>query len=236
MLQKEGLSPEEQFYIPIDIAPDVGSPVCTDPALTFKRNADFLLCLMGKENSRLLVQERYDAMRENFLFETTGIDPYIYYPEENSSSFVPIQMALENDLILDVLTPETKILQRLGTWETGKLVHGNGNPLAADYHSLADFCYGENCVEIRLPWLLLNVADPSAMQVHRDYYQHYGVETQTISQIWFGVGSKGEEAIAMQPYSVKGWGRHLAWQERLKQSYYVVQSYWKGGSTDAAGH
>lgn len=236
LLEKEGLSPEEHLYIPIDIAPDVGSQVCAQPALTFERNVDFLLCLTGTENSRLLVQERYDAMRENFLFEITGVNPYIYYPEQDSSIFVPIQMALENDLILDVVTPETRALQRLGTWETGKLLHGNGNPAAANYFSLADFCYGENCVEIRLPWLLLNVADPSAMQVHCDYYQHYGVETQTISQIWFGVSLAGEETIAMQPYSVKGWGRQLTWQERLKQSYYVVQAQWKGGGADATEH
>ena len=37
---------------------------------------------------------------------------------------------------------------------------------AADYDSLADFCFGEDCVEIRIPWALLNFANPAEMLIH----------------------------------------------------------------------
>lgn len=53
---------------------------------------------------------------------------------------------------------------------TGRLVHGNGNPQSPEYNSLADICFGDGLVEIRLPWLMLNFSDPSAVQIHDDYH------------------------------------------------------------------
>lgn len=46
-----------------------------------------------------------------------------------------------------------------------------------DTDTLADFCYGDDCVEVRLPWLLINMGDPSNSLVHRDYYVCHGVES-----------------------------------------------------------
>ena len=183
----EGVSREERVYLPLDLSPEVGSAVCLSPALTFQREADLLLCLDGTDNARLLVQERCDPLRERFLFETEGEDPFYDPPTQNSGRFVPLGMAVRNPLLVDNLTPETRALQRLGVWETGRLVHGNGDSTSDQYNSLADFCFGANCVEIRLPWLLLNVGDPAAMGVHRDYYQYYGVELKQIKALWVGV-------------------------------------------------
>ena len=147
----------------------------------------------------------------------------------SSGSFVPLGTAVKNTLLVDTLTPETRSLQRLGVWETGKLVHGNGDSQAPDYNSLADFCFGEGCVEIRLPWLLLNVGAPASMMVHRDYYQHYGVEFKPIRELWIGAAQdSGEKEISMESLQVRGW-KSLEFRERLKESYYMVQAYWKGG-------
>ena len=175
-------------------------------------------------SSCVLVQERYDAMRERFLFETEGSDPFASVPDKDSSRFVPIRMALSNNQLVEHLTAESMALRRLKTWETGRLVHGNGDSTAADYNSLADFCYGEGCVEVRLPWLLLNVADPSARQIHRDYYPLYGVELQTVRGLWLGVGTSAAE-IPMAHFPLKGW-RSVQYRERLKESYRVLQALW----------
>ena len=229
----EGVSREERVYLPLDLSPEVGSAVCLSPALTFQREADLLLCLDGTDNTRLLVQERCDPLRERFLFETEGEDPFHDPPAQNSGRFVPLGMAVRNPLLVDNLTPETRALQRLGVWETGRLVHGNGDSTSDQYNSLADFCFGANCVEIRLPWLLLNVGDPAAMGVHRDYYQYYGVELKQIKALWVGAAREGEgDAIPMASLRVKGW-RHLDYRERLKESYYIVQSNWKGDNIAA---
>lgn len=233
LIQGEGVGPETPLYLPIDTTQESGSALCAAPALTFDRAADFLLCLDGRENSRLLVQERYDAMRENFLFEVTGEDPFVSCPAADSPAFVPVTMALRSSALIDagaILTPaEAQSIRALGTWETGRLTHGRGDPAGPDYNSLADFCYGQDCVEIRLPWLLLNVADPTWMQIHSDYYQHYGVKTHAVRTCWIGL-SAGDGEIVMEPVSLKSRGDRPEWHERLKQSYYIVQTAWKGVS------
>ncbi len=230
----EGADPETAVYLPLDISPEVGSRRSDRPPLAFQRDADFLLCINGRENSRLLVQERCDPLRERFLYETTGDDPFLSFPEKDSGAFIPLYMVVRNPLLVDILNPETRALQRLGMWETGRLVHGNGDSEAANYNSLADFCFGENCVEIRLPWLLLNVGDPSSMLVHRDYYQHYGVEFLQIQRLWIGVSRGGErDKIPMSALKLKGW-KTVDYRERLKESYYIMQKCWEGGYRDEA--
>ena len=229
----EGTLPTDRVYIPLDLSSEAGSRASRDPDLTFARDADLLLCLDGPDNSRLLVQERYDATRENFLYEIEGTDPFVEVPEAGSRRFVPIVMALRNDLLVDALVPEKTALQRLNTWETGRLVWGCGDPEDPDYNSLADVCFGEACVEIRLPWLLLNVGDPGTMQVHRDYYTHYGVEFEPIRRIWLGAARNGAGGeIPMYDFRVKGW-ESVEYRERLKQSYRVIQDLWKDGEADA---
>ena len=42
---------------------------------------------------------------------------------------------------------------------------------------------GDGFVEIKIPWQLLNFADPTKMYIHDDYYEVYGVEyLEKISQ------------------------------------------------------
>lgn len=232
LLRGKGVSPDKTLYLPIDITGESGSTECAEPALTFDRAADFLLCVEGRESSRLLVQERYDAVRENFLWELTGENPFVVFPAADSANFVPVTMVLENNSIISAsealtLSPAELTRRRaLGIWETGRLIHGNGDPTSADYNSLADFCFGEECVEIRLPWLLLNVADPSQPRAHRDYYEYYGVRSQRISEIWLGAGD-GSAAIGLNPLPLQGWKFPSA-RERLKESYYVARDAWKG--------
>lgn len=224
----EGVSPEKPAYVPLDISPEVGSRSCDSLSIAFQRETDLILCLAGTDNSRLLVQERWDPLRERFQYETEGEDPFLDFPEKDSPRFVPLGMAVQNPLLVDELTPETRALQRLGVWEAGRLTHGNGDSQSEEYNSLADFCFGEGCVEVRLPWLMLNIGDPSAMMAHRDYYQHYGVEFKPIQEIWIGASQgDAEEEIPMRAFRVKGW-KTLLYRERLKESYYTMQAYWKG--------
>ena len=230
MLQGNLVSPEQTLYLPMDLTEDLGSTRCAQPELTFDRAADFLLCLDGESGSRLLVQERYDAMRENFNYETGGEDPFINFPEKESPDFLMIRMATENASMAE-LTPEmdaetVRQLRALKSWETGRLVHGNGDPASEQYNSLADFCYGADCVEIRLPWMLLNVADPVDREIHQDYYEHYGVETEVISGFSIGLGD-GSSEIALAEVKLDHMSQSVEWTERLKQSYDIIREHWK---------
>lgn len=230
LVQGDSVSPENRLFLPFDMTDDLGSFTCADPTLSFDRAADFVLCIDGTENSRLLVQERYDAARANFGYELGSGNPYFDIPEADSPIFKIVNMVLRNDTLVDTdagLPPEDVWQMRaLGLYDTGKLTHGCGDPSNENYNSLADFCFGENCVEIRLPWLLLNVADPTLMQVHGDYYTNYGVVSEITTTFYIGLGS-GSDEISLTPVKTSGWDLELEWRERLKQSYYVIQQYWQ---------
>ncbi len=228
-----GVGQNNTVYLPMDTCPEVGSRCCDSPKLSFSRDADFILCLGGAWDTSLLVQERYDPLREKFLYELTQEDPFAQVPEKAGSGFVPVSLAKDNPTLVDTLTYETIALRSLYTIDAGHLVHGNGDPDSPDYNSLADFCYGSGCVELRLPWLLLNVGSPSTMEVHGDYYKRYGVELIPVKEFWIGATRGGEEECAMTPLPLRGTGSRVVYRERLKQSYYIMQALWKGGGSGA---
>ena len=105
---------------------------------------------------------------------------------------------------------------------------GNGNPECEDFDSLTDFCFTpEGGVEIRIPWQLLNFADPSVMNIHDDYYEHYGIEYIQIDALYAGVCRGGADTrVQLAPFALKGWGNDPSYHERLKESYYILQNYW----------
>lgn len=230
LIQGSGVGPGQPLYLPLDLSPEMGTRRSAFPALTFDRAAEFLLVVDGTSRTRLLVQERSDPVRWNYLFEMTGRNAFTSFPDKEDAFFYTARMAVQNTALLEnyysLSASERRDLTAMKTWNTGFLVYGNADPQAADYNSLADFCFGEDCVEIRLPWLLLNVGDPSAMSVHRDYYEHYGTEFTSISQIWMGLAQDGQAQLF--PFTVKGTGRHPETEERLKQSYQVIRLAWTG--------
>ena len=176
LVEGSDVSENKTLYFPVDTTGESGSRTSDSPKLNFSADADFLLCLNGKNDSRLLVQSRYDSVRENFLNEMEGKNPFEEYPEADASEFVPIRMAMENKTVLEQVNPETYPLRYLPAWKAGKLRHGNNNPDSETYDSLADFCYGDGCVEIRIPWALLNFSNPAQRLIHADYYKNYGVK------------------------------------------------------------
>ena len=131
---------------------------------------------------------------------------------------VPLQQYIFNDLI------DYYSLNK--SYETGKLRYGNGNPESEDFDSLADFCAGDGFVEIRIPWQLLNFADPSNMKIHDDYYKNHGVEYLRIDHISVGAGD-GSQTIELHEFPLKPLGKKPEYHERLKKSYYILQDYWQ---------
>lgn len=220
LIRKEGDGP---FYLPIDTTQKSGSKTCQGKNLTFDREADFLLVLDGKENSRLLVQERYEVLRAMFYHEAYAEDAYIDPPAKDTPVFKPVELLLQTATPL--LSGEWAATAE--TYETGLLTYGNANPKVANYNSLADFMFSTDgqYIEVKLPWQLLNFADPSSMNIHDDYYAHYGVEKQTIKECYIGLGD-GSETISMEAVPLKGWKNKVTYHERLKPSYYRLQKLW----------
>lgn len=231
MVKGEEITKRTGLYIPIDTLDSVGSRMYQPYNLTFSKSADFVLCINGINNTKLLVQERYNSLRENYLEEITGENPFSEYPKKDSKTFVPIQMILSK---FNMVTPEMEELGQVEkvyskTYDTGKLVYGNANPNSEMYDSLADFCFGNNCVEVRIPWNLLNVSSPYSMLIHDDYYQYYGREDKEIEEIYLGIADRQENRVVkMEKMPVSGWDSdEIYYHERLKQSYYIIQEEWR---------
>ena len=227
LVKKENLDfSNDIIFIPIDTTQKTGSNYCKEYDAKFDREADFLLVINGIDNTRLLVQERYEALRSTYSQRINGFDTYRKenIPEKNSPIFVPINTIVEKKVLSE--NPFERNIDILV--ETGKLLYGNANPESQEFNSLADFISAGDYIEIRIPWQLLNFSDPSRMQIHDDYYDgNYGIKNISISEMYIGAGSKSER-IALKKLKLKGWENKVTYHERLKQSYYVMQGLWKG--------
>ena len=221
----QGFDPEAgPIYIPIDTTPKTGSTYCENYDLTFERPCDFVITINGTEDSRVVVQERYEVLKSTYWESYYIGDPYLNPPDADSPLFVNINMAMK---LMD-LVPTNDPAQTIGeVYETGLLRYGNANPTSADFDSLADYMFTDNGVEIRIPWQLLNFSNPSEMMIHDDYYEHYGVENLPIEEMFVGLAlGETEEEIPLASFPLEGWGKHVTYHERLKESYYILQDYW----------
>ena len=226
LVKKPGFDPvTDTLYIPIDTTPKTGGTYCQTYNVAFERACDFLVVIQGRENSRVMVQQRHEVLRSTYAYDYYTEDPYISPPEKDTPVFVNIYLPLiQRDFLRDPDQTEPS-----GTkFDTGALRYGNANPEAEDFDSLADFIFTGDFVEIRLPWQLLNFSNPSEMMIHDDYYECYGVENLHIGEMYVGVGCYGEteNPIPMASFPLKGWGKKTTAHERLKRSYYILRDYW----------
>lgn len=218
----------DKIYIPLDITPKSGSNYCENYNLKFDRAADFVIVINGKDNSRVQVQERYEALRSTYAMNVYDYDTYDVdnVPEKNSPKFVNIDMILQTATAL-IYNNQTATAE---VFETGKLLYGNANPKSKDFNSLADFCSSGDYIELKFPWQLLNFYDPSRMKIHDDYYdENYGVNYIIIDEMHAGICTPDKnKRTAMKKIKLKGWGNDVTSHERLKSSYYIMQDLWKG--------
>ncbi len=224
MIHKPGLDFDtEKLYIPIDVTPKSGAAYCENFDLRFDRPVDFVISLDGREHSRLLVHERYEALRAMYSENAYGFNTYFpeHIPAPDSPKFVPIHLMLQVAPAFSYSRPSS--LSK--TYETGALRYGNANPESPDFNCLADFIVNGDNVELKLPWQLLNFADPSRMKIHDDYYDgNYGIELISIRELYAGITQ--DATCALSPLALKGWGNKVSYHERLKDAYYLMQQLW----------
>lgn len=241
LVEKDGLDiNKDKLYIPIDTAPKSGGLWAEGLNVSMSEAADFIIEIDGKENSRVWVHERYDTIQALYAdLVSLKREVHDYVPPVDSAVFNKIYLLLQKDdyyhmgVNSEPVQIEFNAFQMFNTaydsvmqkYETGKLVYGNANPSAQDFNSLADFMAGDGFVEIKLPWGVLNFANPVEMKIHDDYYQYYGVEYHRIEKMQIGVGD-GEQTIMMEVFPLKKLGRKPTYHERLKASYYILQDYW----------
>ena len=105
----------------------------------------------------MTVYPRYDAFAYEYGAEA-GLDLDRYRNPE-PGDFTPLRLVINRGYTV----PVTDEYVPFESVETGQLRYGNGNPESPAYDSLADvhLAPSSDAIELRLPWGLLNVADPS---------------------------------------------------------------------------
>lgn len=221
MLENYNIDKGEPLIIPLDTMYNQGNDFYGGKA--FERSADFIISIEGRSNSKVLVDSYYDTFTYTYgdilkMFPVTD-----NYSKKNSGEFSPIYLCTNRELYL----PQDDKTIPLQKYETGLLHYGNGNPESDEYDSLADFCASDTMVEMRIPWQLINIMDPSTLAAIGDF--HGGtIEAKKIKGIYIGNAVNREssvnegEQIKMKLYSWKSW-EEPSYHERLKPSYYILK-------------
>lgn len=241
MVDLNGKNPEnEELFIPIDTIQKTGAKEANRFNIKANRDMDFVINVAGRTDSKLFVQDRYektkalysDRIYRNYKQKSST-------PEKDSKNFEVVKMILsEQDYYLnnkkinidESIKNKKNILDKIEfksqLYQTGKLLYGNGNPNSNEFNSLSDYCFGDDFVEIRIPWQMLNFYNPSRMEINDDYYEHTNLRSLKIDKMYIGIGKRGEK-IDLEKLELQGWGNDITYHERLKKSYYILKEYWK---------
>ena len=219
---------KDTLLIPINTIADQGNLKAAQYNAEFDTAADFLIYINGKNNSHIYVDRYYDAFNYYFLEskKLSDIKAEENAGVKNSSMFDIMRLCYGYNLTVkgtNQVVPDK-------AYETGKLRYGNGNPEADDYKSLSDFYFKNGKLEIRIPWQLLNVMDPSGKQQISDFRKTQAISPQAYQSFDFGFAYRtGAESLKITlggSYEYNGWNTPT-WHERLKPAYYELQNYFK---------
>lgn len=219
---------KDTLLIPINTIADQGNLKAAQYNAEFDTAADFLIYINGKDNSHIYVDRYYDAFNYYFLEskKLSDIKAEENAGVKNSGMFDIMRLCYGYNLTVkgtNQVVPDK-------AYETGKLRYGNGNPKAQEYKSLSDFYFKNGKLEIRIPWQLLNVMDPSGKQQISDFRKTQVISPQAYQSFDFGFAYRtGAESLKITlggSYEYNGWNTPT-WHERLKPAYYELQNYFK---------
>lgn len=210
-----------------------------DTLLQSDLGVDFLINLSGDENSRIMVDSYYDTYYYLYAHMLNMVKREPYANQKNNGVFHPIRLALNKELTI----PSTNTLVPFEGYETGVLKFGNGNPDHKQFNSLTDVSISDNkkIIEIRIPWQLLNVKDPSLKEVMGDIWKAGLSKSETIQGIRAAVAATEQgklvQTIPRQSnnvlhqkdvflYSWNEWKQPLFY-ERLKKSYDIIKEIYR---------
>jgi len=195
---------------------------------------DFIVELTGENTSRVLIDSYYDTFYYDYGHMQNMIETKEYANKKDNGIFHPIRLTLNKELAIH--TEEGQMTVPFSDYETGHLTYGIGNPEVNGSTSLADFYLKNGTLELRLPWLMLNVKDPSQKEIMGDVWSKTGLESsKTIESISLkiGVTDKEQNLVELLPdrgdwvtYTWGNWDKPV-YHERLKKSYDYLQKTFK---------
>lgn len=215
---------QDTLLIPIDTIDGQGNQRMNDTGAVFDREVDFVLWINGEGNSRIVVDSYYDSYSFLYGEQYQMIASVEDIATKNSGRFYPMMLCTGYEMTI----PGSGRTIAFDSYETGKLTYGNGDPSADSYRSLSDFIYNEEegILEIRIPWQLLNVMDPSSKQIMADFYTEQNITPVSFADIKVGLGvlQSGSDSVTLGGvYTYEAW-KTPTYHERLKPSYYILQN------------
>lgn len=217
---------KDKLLLPIDITPNSGSLKYNAYNVDLRRPTDMIIVLDKKSGSRVVVDSYYDVFYHTYAKQLKMIEENAEYEKNNSGIFNPIYLCLNRPLYL----PEDKKTLPLEKYETGIMLEGDGNPSHKDFNSLADYAIKGDKIEVRIPWQLLNVMDPSTKMIIGDLYTNNEITPLKIQGLYVGGILVRDEAVTINSnmgyYTWKEWDTPT-YHERLKPSYYILKNAFK---------
>ncbi len=211
----------DRIYIDLDVTPNSGINKYDEKKLTFENNVDFIIDL-GKENSKVLVHEYYDTFKFIESRNELKVDPNKINVKKNGEGFSVVKLHSKAKSYSEV----TNKFKEAKSYETGKLVLGNGNPKSEEFNSVADYYINENYIELRIPWGLLNFKDPSTKSIINDFYETFSFDSKKIDYINVGVTRKNNDEensrLVSKKFNLDSWVKPK-YHERFKESYYILK-------------
>ena len=216
--------------IGLDVHPTLGEKEYRN--IQFTSDVDFVLDIHPSKKATLKVFKEYDPIiysalggyGEQSIYIKQRIKEEVTNKFKNSEPFHTVSRAKGN--IQDTLNL---------TWSVnpvGNFVHGNANPQAREYNSNADFYMNQECVEIRIPWQLLNFYDPSHQIIMDDFQDTSNpIKPLKIDAIQLEYYD-GNQVHSNMKYKLHRW-KKPTYHERLKESYYVLQDLFKDKETSS---
>lgn len=213
----------DTILIPIDTIENQGNFKVKDTDIKFSKSSDFLITIKGESNTRITVDTYYDPFYYLYGEQYKMIPAISDVRTKNSGRFTPINMCYNYEMVI----PDSKKVVSFKSYETGKLLYGISNPANKEYQSLADFYQKDGLIELRIPWQILNVMDPSSKMIMDDLYTMQNIVPTSTKGLSLGIGTlKGSsKALSIQMDGDYQWPAWIlpTYHERLKPAYYVLQ-------------
>ncbi|MEG0963060.1 MAG: hypothetical protein RSF88_09400 [Lachnospiraceae bacterium] len=216
-------SVNQEVILPIDLVPDIGTLQDETNGVSYDKKADYALVIKDADTSRLMVQSRYDSYHALHHREETKENVYFKHtmPTTDSGEFVTVRQYVRK-----YRRNSHNDFQPPKALDMGILHHGNANPSASNYDSRSDFFINGEDIEVRIPWALLNFADPSQGKIVKDFYTSYGIEFCDLEEWYVGLVWKHDTNVTnvpSRPLSKPEWGAQPEYHFRKRQAYFTMQ-------------
>jgi len=146
----------------LDTVPGQGQTVVLGGGRASDAGFDFAIDLKGPEASRIWVDSYYD-LHELQYGRMLNMIPQAPYADKSDNGVFHRQMLTLNKQLTIPNRPGGDTVIPFEAYETGVLRFGDGDPDSPQYDSLADAAVNaaDAMVELRIPWQLLHMKDPS---------------------------------------------------------------------------